>query len=106
MADTHRAWDRGERPWEWQSRAACRGVDTANFYHPENERGSSRTRRERAAKAVCATCTVIEGCLRWALRTREQYGVWGGLSAEEREALLEREVAEPSAPHPSFGRAG
>jgi WhiB family transcriptional regulator, redox-sensing transcriptional regulator len=105
MADTHRAWDREERRWDWQSRAACRGVDTARFYHPENERGSSRARRERAAKAVCATCTVIEDCLRWALRTREQYGVWGGLSAEEREALLERDAAEPNTPHRSFGRA-
>jgi WhiB family redox-sensing transcriptional regulator len=83
----HRA-GRDERPWEWQTSAACRGVDTGRFYHPENERGSRRQRREQAAKAVCSRCHVVDDCLRWALRTREQYGVWGGLTAEEREQLL------------------
>jgi WhiB family redox-sensing transcriptional regulator len=63
-------------------------VDTSNFYHPENERGPSRARRERLAKAICARCDVRENCLRWALAAREPYGVWGGLSTEEREALL------------------
>jgi WhiB family transcriptional regulator, redox-sensing transcriptional regulator len=77
-----------EGDWDWQMAAACRGSDTANFYHPENERGPSRTRREMRAKAVCGSCPVIESCLRWALAAREPYGVWGGLSVEEREALL------------------
>jgi len=63
-------------------------LDTAAFYHPENERGPSRSRRELRAKAICATCPVIESCRRWALAAREPYGVWGGLSVEEREALL------------------
>jgi WhiB family redox-sensing transcriptional regulator len=79
--------------WDWQVLAACRGIDTANFYHPENERGPSRAKREMRAKAVCATCPVIQNCLRWALSTREPYGVWGGLSAEEREAVLTRKLA-------------
>jgi WhiB family transcriptional regulator, redox-sensing transcriptional regulator len=79
--------------WDWQVRAACRGIDTANFYHPENERGPSRTKRELRAKAVCSGCPVIENCRRWALSTREPYGVWGGLSAEEREAMLTRKPA-------------
>ncbi len=79
--------------WDWQARAACRGIDTANFYHPENERGPSRTKRELRAKAVCSGCPVIENCRRWALSTREPYGVWGGLSAEEREAMLTRKLA-------------
>jgi WhiB family redox-sensing transcriptional regulator len=82
-----------EGDWDWQVNAACRGTDTATFYHPENERGPSRARRERLAKAICAHCTVVEHCLRWALSTREPYGVWGGLSVEERDALLSRQSA-------------
>ena len=74
--------------WDWQLEAACRGRDTEAFYHPERERGPSRLRRERAAKKVCSGCPVIENCLRWALTTREPYGIWGGLSVEERDALL------------------
>lgn len=74
--------------WEWQTLAACRGSDTATFYHPENERGPRRHRREQAAKEYCAACPVTAQCLRWALETREPYGVWGGKSVEEREELL------------------
>ena len=90
MADVRRLPAPREGDWDWQVDAACRGLDTANFYHPENERGPPRARRERLAKAVCATCPVIQDCLRWALAAREPYGVWGGLSAEEREALLKQ----------------
>jgi WhiB family transcriptional regulator, redox-sensing transcriptional regulator len=78
---------------DWQGNAACRGIDTSAFYHPENERGPSRMRRELRAKAVCSACPVIDNCLHWALRVREPYGIWGGLSAEEREVLLTRRPA-------------
>jgi WhiB family redox-sensing transcriptional regulator len=93
MAEVRRLPALRQGDWDWQMRAACRGTDTATFYHPENERGPSRVRREQAAKAVCATCTVVESCLRWALAAREPYGVWGGLSPEEREALLSSQLA-------------
>ncbi len=73
---------------DWQLEAKCRGLDTAVFYHPENERGPSRVRREMNAKAICAACPVAANCLRWALTAREPYGVWGGKSVEERESLL------------------
>lgn len=79
--------------WDWQMRAACRGVDTSNFYHPENERGPTRVKREQQAKQICQRCPVIENCLRWALAAREPYGVWGGLSVEEREALVTSQPA-------------
>ncbi|SDI97962.1 WhiB family transcriptional regulator, redox-sensing transcriptional regulator [Frankineae bacterium MT45] len=79
--------------WEWQTNAACRGTDTSTFYHPENERGPSRVRREQAAKRVCSGCPVVANCLRWALETREPYGVWGGLSVDEREQMLASRTA-------------
>jgi WhiB family redox-sensing transcriptional regulator len=74
--------------WDWQSLAACRGLDTSIFYHPENERGPTRDRREREAKQICRACPVLEPCLHWALDFREPYGIWGGMSVEERQALL------------------
>jgi WhiB family transcriptional regulator, redox-sensing transcriptional regulator len=93
MADVRRLAAPRHGDWDWQMRAACRGTDTSTFYHPENERGPSRMKREMRAKAVCSGCPVIENCLRWALAAREPYGVWGGLSAEEREAMLARKLA-------------
>ena len=93
MAEVRRLPAPRQGDWDWQVNAACRGTDTSNFYHPENERGPSRVKREMRAKAVCAGCSVVENCLRWALDTREPYGVWGGLSPEDRESLLARRLA-------------
>jgi WhiB family redox-sensing transcriptional regulator len=93
MAEVRRLPAPRQGDWDWQGDAACRGLDTANFYHPENERGPSRVRRELQAKAICADCPVIKNCLRWALAAREPYGVWGGLSAEERESMLQQRSA-------------
>jgi len=88
MAERRRLPPLREGDWDWRIRAACRETDTSTFYHADNERGLFRVRREMQAKAVCARCPVIENCLRFALRAREPYGVWGGLSPEEREELL------------------
>ena len=74
--------------WEWQYQGACRDVDDTLFFHPEGERGSARRRRAEAAKAICAACPVLMECREAALRVREPYGVWGGMSEEERAATL------------------
>jgi WhiB family redox-sensing transcriptional regulator len=60
------------------------------FFHPQNERGLSRIRRDRAAKSVCARCAVRLECADYAIRAREPYGVWGGLTEEERDRIYER----------------
>jgi len=70
--------------WEWQLLAACRGVDTQVFFSPEAERGARRLARERVAKAVCSTCPVIATCRDHAVRAGEPFGVWGGLTPDER----------------------
>ena len=74
--------------WNWQARAACRGMDASTFFHPDNERGRSKRSREAQAKAVCVQCPVMAQCLDWALSVREPYGVWGGKTASEREELM------------------
>lgn len=76
--------------WDWQMKGSCRGLDSAAFFHPEGERGPRREARERAAKAICAQCPVIVQCAAHALKVREPYGVWGGLTEDEREALNPR----------------
>ena len=78
--------------YEWRYQGACRQFDPDVFFSPEAERGPRRYAREAAAKAVCATCPVIEQCLSHALKVREPYGVWGGLTAQERENLLSQRI--------------
>jgi WhiB family redox-sensing transcriptional regulator len=76
--------------WQWQDHGTCSEVDDTLFFHPPNERGLARIRRDRAAKAVCARCPVRIECADYAIRSREPYGVWGGLTEEDRERIYSR----------------
>lgn len=73
--------------WDWQVNAACRGAGVDLFFNLDSERGQAKRTREANAKAVCATCPVMAQCLAWALQVGEPYGVWGGMTADERHAL-------------------
>ncbi len=88
MTDVRRLPGPGAEKWEWQLHGSCRGENTELFFHPEGERGPARAAREAAAKSICSTCPVILACGEHALRTREPYGVWGGMSESEREAAI------------------
>ncbi|MEW6155548.1 MAG: WhiB family transcriptional regulator [Actinomycetota bacterium] len=67
----------------WRLEAACRDFDT-NLFFPLTEEGVAE------AKAVCATCPVREECLEFALQTRQEDGVWGGLDEAERRRARRR----------------
>lgn len=82
--------------WEWQMEGACRETDTNLFFHPEGERGPSRRGRDASAQAICAACPVIARCRNHALVVREPYGVWGGLTEDDREAIYAAQ--RPGAP--------
>ena len=77
--------------WDWQQDAACRDLPTEMFFHPDGERGPRRRNRENAAKAVCASCPVMMACREQALALQEPYGIWGGLSEDDRLAIINRQ---------------
>ncbi len=84
--------------WSWRLWAACRKTGGELFFSPDGERGSTKRRRERAAKAVCAICPVREDCAAYAIGNHERYGVWGGLSEHERELIWrDLETVAPAA---------
>ncbi len=74
-------WDEGG----WRARAACRGQDPELFF-PIGTSGPAQIQIAEA-KAVCARCPVREACLRFALDTGQEYGIWGGLTEDERQRL-------------------
>ncbi|MGE9808233.1 MULTISPECIES: WhiB family transcriptional regulator [unclassified Janibacter] len=74
--------------WEWQYDGACRRTGAEVFFHPEGERGSARRMRDNAAKEVCASCPVLTQCREHSIVTREPFGVWGGMTEDEREAAV------------------
>ena len=92
MADIGRIPGPTVENWEWQLFGACRGMDTAMFFHPASERDPAKGRRIAQAKAVCNTCPVLTECRTHALQAREPYGIWGGMSEAERE-MHERAAA-------------
>ncbi len=69
---------------DWMAEAECVWHDPELFFHPSNEKGLERERRAALAKAVCDYCPVMFECRDYSLRSREQYGVWGGLAEGER----------------------
>lgn len=72
----------------WHHKGRCTDADDTLFYHPEDERGSTRRARADAAKAICRKCPVRQICREQSLANREAHGTWGGLSEDERAALL------------------
>jgi WhiB family transcriptional regulator, redox-sensing transcriptional regulator len=73
--------------WEWQLQGSCRDADPRLFFHPEGERGPARRERDAEARAICSGCPVMQECRSHALTVREPYGVWGGLTEDDREAI-------------------
>ncbi len=90
MADVSRLPGPNADFWDWQMDAACRGVDSEMFFHPEGERGGAKEARERVAKALCEKCPVMVQCRAHALKVREPFGVWGGLTESERSVIYQR----------------
>jgi len=82
--------------YEWQDAALCRRLDVAVFFDAEMSRGTRRQRREEAAKRVCRRCPVMEACRQHALAA-EDYGVWGGMTAQERAAARQDAAAAAAA---------
>ncbi|WP_433515821.1 WhiB family transcriptional regulator [Nonomuraea sp. CA-143628] len=73
---------------DWRHRAACRDVDPELFF-PIGNTGPALMQIEEA-KAVCRSCSAVDLCLKWALESGQDAGVWGGLSEDERRALKRR----------------
>jgi WhiB family redox-sensing transcriptional regulator len=72
----------------WRNRAACLGENPELFF-PDGNTGPALLQTEEA-KAVCHRCEVAATCLKWAIESGQDYGVWGGMSEYERRALKSR----------------
>jgi WhiB family transcriptional regulator, redox-sensing transcriptional regulator len=71
---------------DWRSRAACAGSDPEVFF-PIGTMGPGLREVSRAL-TICRGCPVSATCLDWALRSRQEFGVWGGTTEEDRRLLL------------------
>lgn len=73
---------------EWMLRGRCVDRDPEVFF-PSSESAAAA----RPAKRVCGPCPVIDECREFALSTRQDFGVWGGLAGAERLTALRERTA-------------
>lgn len=73
-------------PESWTERALCAETDPDAFFP---EKGGPTW----PAKQVCRACDVQAECLEYALSRNERWGVWGGLSEQERRPLRKARAA-------------
>lgn len=76
--------------WEWQFEGACNGAETNEFFLEDSMRGKTKRTRELNAVAICNTCPVKQQCLDHALSVPEVYGVWGGMTEDQRLTLSKK----------------
>lgn len=62
--------------------AACTTAPPELFF-PD---GKNKREQEYAAKVICASCPLINECLKFAIQNRE-LGIWGGKTEEERRRI-------------------
>ena len=76
--------------WEWQEQGACKDFDTDTFFLEHNLRAKAKNEKETIAVSICNACPVKLKCLDHALNTPEIYGVWGGMTEEQRHFIMRK----------------
>ncbi len=66
----------------WKLRGRCTGQAEVPWFDRVNSRAT------RTGQAVCRGCPVRRTCLAYALTFDEEFGVWGGYTAEQRAPML------------------
>jgi WhiB family redox-sensing transcriptional regulator len=69
--------------------AACANVPTEIFFY-EGGNSASQQMAHQIAKSYCSDCPIAEPCLTWAVENKEEYGIWGGKTPNERRILRDR----------------
>jgi WhiB family transcriptional regulator, redox-sensing transcriptional regulator len=80
----------------WRDLAACLDVVSADY----DPFFADSAEHQAEAIAICATCLVRDDCLTFAVRTGQQYGIWGG----QPERIVRRLIAADRAGRPQTRR--
>ena len=75
----------------WSAHGSCASFDPELFF-PEPGADTS------AARAICRTCPVRRMCLDHAIETRQKFGIWGGMTENQRRRLRRDRDDHPARP--------
>lgn len=67
-------------PPDWHEQAACQDQVPADWHSPNLD-------RQRRARSICVECPARYPCALAALESGEPYGIWGGLSVDDRRSV-------------------
>ncbi len=73
----------------WDDDAACKGHPDLPWFPPDKDELEGQDWSSflySIARPICTTCPCREECLNYALENKITYGMWGGLTPEERKA--------------------
>lgn len=76
----------GREPWRDDALCAQYPYDMDRFFRDDKASVA-------AAKATCAACPVREPCLDYATANEDPWGVWGGLTPKERQAVVDKQAS-------------
>jgi WhiB family redox-sensing transcriptional regulator len=79
---------------QWRDAAACSRFPVELFF-PLVEGEAVE------AKSICNSCEVRSKCLEFAIAAGERFGVWGGLTSQERRSLVARRTRAAAARRPA-----
>jgi WhiB family transcriptional regulator, redox-sensing transcriptional regulator len=77
---------------DWRIDAVCRDLNPEIFF-PIGVTGMA-IHQIAVAKSHCINCPAKAPCLEFAITTNQEYGVWGGLTEDERRVLRRNWRAE------------
>jgi WhiB family redox-sensing transcriptional regulator len=80
----------------WRDLAACVDIVSADY----DPFFADSAELQAEAITICATCLVRDDCLTFAVRTGQQYGIWGG----QPERIIRRLIAADRAGRPQARR--
>lgn len=66
--------------------AKCADVEDKDLFFPDNR--TQEAERLHQLKAICASCIHSKECLEYALEKQIPYGIWGGSTPTERDAVV------------------
>ncbi len=73
---------------QWRALASCARY-TPELFFPAGETGLAGA-QIAMAKRICIGCPVRQDCLDYALASNQRFGIWGGLTEEERRPVRRR----------------
>jgi len=77
---------------DWRDSSACSALPKEVFfsYNSNNLEATRRKEYKTLALETCKSCPVIDKCFEFAICNNEQFGIWAGLTPDQRKPFVKR----------------